>query len=929
MTGTTPQPTGPGRERDRTEVAFIAVMGLAAGLVYLRTLYPGLVATGDSPKFQYLGRILGTAHNPGYPLYIMLSHVFSWIPLGTLAYRMNLFSACWAVVTVVFVALACRRLGCGRVATLVACGGLAFGQVFWSQALLAEVYSLACALLAATLYMLVVWADTRRQAWLLGAMGLVALSLGHHLTIVTVAPALALFVLLHDRGVLSRRSLVLAAVGFLILGLAQYGFILVRTRQGAAYLGSQATNLAELWDVLRAKQFGRRLFAFDLRELVAARLTLVGRLLWDELGLGGAALGLAGTGALLRSRRYLAALLLGGALGPIVFALNYDVPDLQVFIMLSFVLIWPVVGLGAEYVTARVAGPGSWRGWVVGAALTGLPIWQLASNFKGSDHSDRTFESRYFSALFDWLPARSAVVTENHSVDHLLNYMLYGEGWAARKDIELIPPSARHVDACLGARMRVFAFEQGAARLEREHMTFAPVRLIDRGLAQTLDRLPPGYIVLAAANREGIAPFVQHLGQGRAALKDTPRAAVTSRGFAMLAVVGEAAAGPWMQQGTLARVEVAAGADGGKGKPKLPVAVRVIAGDEGILIEADGTVLEDAEGGAAVAVLRPNGKPLLTQVFAKPGDYRVGFPSRVLPLRELVHRSKCRGIANSGWVEVTDLGRLGWLDVTLDNRRPAEARLALLMVSEGRLRPRVFRVEAPRRATVEEEGFDLSVPRERDRMERRVKALGLGLLPPVAKNRVVTLLRVAVNDRGESARFRVAPGGQAVQLWAQAQVDRDEAWRALVCDLPLGGAPLLHGPAAGALTLSAGDALRNYLDDVWGKVVRDGALQYRRCPGPRCEVLLPLAEPQRIRARMTLRGSPGGLTLRVNGWTAGGTTLSEGWRTQEWEVPSERVQHGLNRLELSREPVSVSGTASFDLASVSLEPLERQGPPRR
>ena len=73
----------------RPERLVAALAGLFAFVIYVRTLYPGLVPRGDSPKFQFVGRIWGTPHNPGYPLYVVVSHYFSLVPIGTLAYRIN------------------------------------------------------------------------------------------------------------------------------------------------------------------------------------------------------------------------------------------------------------------------------------------------------------------------------------------------------------------------------------------------------------------------------------------------------------------------------------------------------------------------------------------------------------------------------------------------------------------------------------------------------------------------------------------------------------------------------------------------------------------------------------------------------------------------------------------------------------------------
>ena len=70
--------------------ALVAVVTLT---FFVITLRPDVGGTEDSPKFQLVGHVLGTAHSPGYPLYVVLTHLFTRVPIGILAWRVNLFSA--------------------------------------------------------------------------------------------------------------------------------------------------------------------------------------------------------------------------------------------------------------------------------------------------------------------------------------------------------------------------------------------------------------------------------------------------------------------------------------------------------------------------------------------------------------------------------------------------------------------------------------------------------------------------------------------------------------------------------------------------------------------------------------------------------------------------------------------------------------------
>ena len=126
-------------------------------VMYYMTLAPWVGDQIDSPKFQFMALVLGVPHPPGYPLYVLLSHAFSYLPIGTLAYRINMLSAVFASLTVGLMFLCGRQVGCGRLMSIIGALGLACGQVFWSVAIVAEVYTLTTAMLAATFFALLRW----------------------------------------------------------------------------------------------------------------------------------------------------------------------------------------------------------------------------------------------------------------------------------------------------------------------------------------------------------------------------------------------------------------------------------------------------------------------------------------------------------------------------------------------------------------------------------------------------------------------------------------------------------------------------------------------------------------------------------------------------------------------------------------------------
>ena len=118
----------PGRRGGRARLLAAGVGALALA-VYVRTLYPGLNGIGDTPKFQFLGKILGTPHPPGYPVYLLLSWLFSQLPLGNLAWRINLLSAVSAASAAALLFLLLRRLECRSLVAAAVALAFGFGRV--------------------------------------------------------------------------------------------------------------------------------------------------------------------------------------------------------------------------------------------------------------------------------------------------------------------------------------------------------------------------------------------------------------------------------------------------------------------------------------------------------------------------------------------------------------------------------------------------------------------------------------------------------------------------------------------------------------------------------------------------------------------------------------------------------------------------------
>jgi hypothetical protein len=118
--------------------------GIVAGglfIVYALSA-PRTVALEDDGLFILSSYFLGVEHPPGYPLFTLIGHLFSRLPFGSVAYRVHLASALFGGLSCGTLWLCARSLVRERLPAYVAALGLGVSPVFWSQAIIAEVYTL-------------------------------------------------------------------------------------------------------------------------------------------------------------------------------------------------------------------------------------------------------------------------------------------------------------------------------------------------------------------------------------------------------------------------------------------------------------------------------------------------------------------------------------------------------------------------------------------------------------------------------------------------------------------------------------------------------------------------------------------------------------------------------------------------------------------
>lgn len=244
-------------------------VAFAALLAYSLTLSPTVAWVNqgeDSGDLLVASVTLGIPHPTGYPLFTLLGRVASLLPLGGVAFRINLVAALAGALGVYLLALLVLELaaGAGTAAAILGAASAALVYAFsrgaWSQSVLAEVYSLNVAFLGAVLYC-VARAERRRDPRFLAlAAYLLGLGLTNHLLLLASLPTLALTAWrFRLRGAIGTAGVVLLPL-LLLWGWSLVAYLPVRAGQGPEFSwGVPATPRQLIW-VLTGAQYARNFF---------------------------------------------------------------------------------------------------------------------------------------------------------------------------------------------------------------------------------------------------------------------------------------------------------------------------------------------------------------------------------------------------------------------------------------------------------------------------------------------------------------------------------------------------------------------------------------------------------------------------------------------------------------------------------------------
>ncbi|MCI0475082.1 MAG: DUF2723 domain-containing protein [Anaerolineales bacterium] len=414
---------------DWWRVAIFGAAILVPFTVYLASLAPDLTWAhngADGGDLIVAAYTLGVPHPPGYPAYTLLAHLFTWIPLGGIAYRVNLLSAVSAASAAGVVALIARELNSRACAAdrflgaLVAAFGFAFTPLVWQQAVIAEVYA-PLVLCVALVLLFSLRVGSPRGAFALGLVW--GIALGIHLTALFLVPLVVWSLWRAHRAIASPRLWLAFITGTLLASL-QWFYPVWRAGRGAITWGDP-TTLQGWWWLVSGALYRDYLFAVPFDAWLGRIAFFLNALL---VGLGPilCALAFVGWRQIAREDRGKAIVWSATIFAYIVFAIGYNSAD-SISLAIPAVMIF-CVGIGAGVallfgaLRARFGNRAVAIGWIglfVEVAL------MLMLNWRAISLADDRAAILFGEQVLNQLPPAAIVVTQDDCATFALWYFRY------------------------------------------------------------------------------------------------------------------------------------------------------------------------------------------------------------------------------------------------------------------------------------------------------------------------------------------------------------------------------------------------------------------------------------------------------------------------------------------------------------------------
>jgi hypothetical protein len=341
-----------------------ALTFVIAFIVYLITLQKDLLPA-DSGEFQVVTTTLrGILHQPGYPLYTLVGKLFTLLPVGTPALRLNLMSVFLAAGTLTLVVATVRKMlgeSWGAVwGSLAAVLALGTSTTFWAQATTANIRMPTALFTAWCFYLLIAYRQSpisniqypisKDRYLILFALAL-SLGFGHYFVLGIMGLFFVVYLVLADPALVRQPSRWWRPIA--VFALAQLVWLYLPIHAAIAPTPETRGLLSPggfLWYAL-GQGFAGDMFAFAGPEQLPARLALLPTLFRFQMNLGLLVAALIAAVLLVWRDWRAGVMLVGGFLAHTFIAITYRAPQTVEYEMPAYIALAVILGFGVGIIS--------------------------------------------------------------------------------------------------------------------------------------------------------------------------------------------------------------------------------------------------------------------------------------------------------------------------------------------------------------------------------------------------------------------------------------------------------------------------------------------------------------------------------------------------------------------------------------------------
>jgi len=200
-------------------------------IVYLMTLERKLVG-GDTSWYALEIPKMQIFVPTGYPTFSLLGKLITYLPIGDLAYRLNLFSAIFGALTILFLFLSINKLIKNELISIISSLILAFIFPFWNVANRLEFDTLNSFFIILLIFSAILYNENKERKYLYFFFFCLGLSLTNHPIAFFIVPAIILYIIIINPKIFKSLKAIFISILFFILPLLSYFYLLIRSLQG-------------------------------------------------------------------------------------------------------------------------------------------------------------------------------------------------------------------------------------------------------------------------------------------------------------------------------------------------------------------------------------------------------------------------------------------------------------------------------------------------------------------------------------------------------------------------------------------------------------------------------------------------------------------------------------------------------------------------